>query len=636
VFNALDYLLGVNKLPATILQSRKIINPDGNPIRVQGSFKWDGIPVAVMRTVGNFEIKIGDEIFKKGKAEEKLDEIMGMPRDLFRKIIHKRQKEGGFFLDFTAGEMHDFLMDCTGLTPFKAKYAIIESKLSQLESYALVEQQTLDRSRTSLSVTQDAILALGLAPVQDMHKEVILELKEKSNRSAAEFVGVRTRHESVVQEYVRNRPDTTNPQYDASIREDLERRRKEIEAKISTSLENERKRQDGYRRQINEKSLKRGPIVSRIDRGAGAKTSAAEIAAEIKSIKEATCPTCTQEWKTEGSVEAIKTRFAKLDALRLIVIDAEKASVENTTLDQELGCLNEQLKPEIDPNLPVLNEELAKITQSILDDKRKAQEMYDQQNTETKAKLDAFVAGQSELQKKCDLELDQARGQMDLDRRVLDSAVQKLRSYEIAKEQYEQTYNKLKKQESLHEKQSIDCNLNLENTIKEQKRALETQKALLSYISCSFDEALDAIGSKATKIIRCIPNTKNATIQFEGIKETQKGTIKEEVNAVISVDGETGVPIKSFSGGERSSIDLAVDLAVIDYIETRTGKGMNIFILDEPFSGLGTVEIEMALEVLKNSQIGKKLIIVEHNPEVKEMVQSRVIVVRDGLISRIA
>jgi len=112
--------------------------------------------------------------------------------------------------------------------------------------------------------------------------------------------------------------------------------------------------------------------------------------------------------------------------------------------------------------------------------------------------------------------------------------------------------------------------------------------------------------------------------------------VKEEVNATLSMDGEPTVPIKSLSGGEGSATDLAVDLAVIDFIESRSGMGINIFILDEPFNGLGTVEIEMALDVLKNSNTNKKLIIVDHNPEVKQMVQSRLVVERTGLTSKVA
>ncbi|HXN74970.1 MAG TPA: ABC transporter ATP-binding protein, partial [Candidatus Acidoferrum sp.] len=79
----------------------------------------------------------------------------------------------------------------------------------------------------------------------------------------------------------------------------------------------------------------------------------------------------------------------------------------------------------------------------------------------------------------------------------------------------------------------------------------------------------------------------------------------------------------------------AVDLSAIELIENKANKGINIFILDEPFNGLDTVCIEMALEVLKNASAHKKLVIVDHNPEVKQMVESKLLVIRDGTTSRV-
>ena len=99
--------------------------------------------------------------------------------------------------------------------------------------------------------------------------------------------------------------------------------------------------------------------------------------------------------------------------------------------------------------------------------------------------------------------------------------------------------------------------------------------------------------------------------------------------------GDENIPLKSFCGGEGSSIDLAIDLAVIAFIEEKTGKGTNIFILDEPFTGLDTVCIEEALLVLKNSDINKKIIVVDHNPIIKESLTDRIVVVREGLTSKI-
>lgn len=636
VFAALDYLLGLDCKPATILQSRKIVNPDENPIWVRGKFLFKGDTVTITRTKGSTVLVSMDGIFQSSKAEEKIDALLGMSRDLFRKVIHKRQGEGGFFLALTPGEMYEFLMDCCNLSRFKKHMVTVDAKIKDYDTKISSFENDLKVHQQGLSATQDAILSLGLAPVQDIHREVILGLKETYDRSALRLRDVQDRCQESDRQYVQGRPSTTNGQYDTSAREGFERRGKEIEQEISEILKLEQKRQGDVKGQISEKIQQRSQAVARVDQGNSAKTNAAKIAAQIKSIRAKTCPTCAQGWETESALATEKKLLDDLVLLKELIKGGTFAEGEVADMDIEISALKGTLSPITSPELPTLNEELRAVTQQILDDKRKANELYDQQNAETKAKLDAFMTGQAELRKKNDIEIEQARGQADVDRRVLDIAVQKLRAYDEARSRYDKTYKELKEKEEKFQNLLIKCKSDLETTTDCMERALETKKAIKMYVSFSFDQALDAIGDKATKIIRCIPNTSGATIQFEGTRETGKGVVKEEVTAVISSDGEIGVPIKSLSGGERSSTDLAVDLAVIDYIESKTGKGLNIFILDEPFTGLGTVEIEMALEVLKNSNINKKLTIVDHNPEVKQMVQDRLVVVRDGLTSKVA
>ena len=636
VFNALDYLLSLNNIAATILQSRKIINPDEDPIWVEGDFLFNGLPLTMTRSKSKFEINSNGDIKKGAAAEAELARILGMPTDLFRKVIHKRQKEGGFFLNLKPSEMHDFLMDCCGLSQFKAKYLTIEAEIKKLDLKRASIENELNTAQTSLSATQDAILALGLAPIQDIHKEVVNELKEKYDRSAIRFADVQNQCEAVEREHAKNRPITSQHAFDDSLRESLEKRRDEIESDIRACYDAENRRQEDIRLKLSENARLHTKIKYRVSQGEVAKEMAAKLASEIKSIRSCKCPTCAQDWATESAAAVERQKLQELTQLKTIIVDASVAVNEKVTLDQETEILKSTLAPITSPKLPVLNAELSDVTAKIIEEKRKVSELYDQQSTEMKAKLDAFVASSSALSAKHKVEIEQVRGQMDIDRRIYESAVQKLRSYEEAKERFDRTYTELAKKAENFEKVTLKCRSELEGTLEYLKFALESEKCIKMYVSYSFDEALDAISDKATKIIRCIPNTSNATIQFEGTKETQKGTVKEEVNAVISVDGEIGVPIKSLSGGERTSTDHAVDLSVIDYIETKTGKGMNLFILDEPFDGLGTVEVEMVLEVFKNANINKKLIIVDHNPEVKEMVLDRLVVVRDGLTSNIA
>ena len=546
VFNALDYLLGINEIPATVLQSRKLINPNEDPIWVQGKFFHHGELITMTRTVGKFKIE-GDSYgtpCTQSKAEDKLLEIMGMPAKLFRKVIHKTQKEGGFFLELTPGQMHEFLMDCCNLKDFKKKYGIIEAKIKDLTLHSTGVDNDFKLAMNSLSATNDAVLALGLAPIKDMHEEVIEKLKETYGRSTVRFSDVVARCEEMDRQYAQKRPDTSNSTHDGTIREGLEKRGKEIEAEIRRHLEEEKTRQDEVRKKISENDLRRVRVVQRLDKGVAAKALATNLATEIKSIRAQRCPTCDQNWSTAGAVTAEQAKLHDLGLCKEAIVDAARAEDEKNTIDQETTALKSSLTPIISPQLPILNEELRDITAKILEDKRKAQELYDQQSAEMKARLDAFVDGAGKLTMQNKLEIDQARGQMDVDRRVYEAALQKLRSYNEAVVRYEQTYNELSKKAKFWEERAVTYRKDLEDTNRLLKLALETEKAIKYYVSYSFDEALDAIGNKATKIIRCIPNMSSATIQFEGTRETGKGVVKEEVNAVISTDGEVGIPIK--------------------------------------------------------------------------------------------
>ena len=70
VFNAADYLLGLNDLPSTILQSRYT----DEPMAVGGKFLWDGKPVEITR--GKKLKVVIDGVVTEGSsalAEEQID-----------------------------------------------------------------------------------------------------------------------------------------------------------------------------------------------------------------------------------------------------------------------------------------------------------------------------------------------------------------------------------------------------------------------------------------------------------------------------------------------------------------------------------------------------------------------------------
>jgi len=57
--------------------------------------------------------------------------------------------------------------------------------------------------------------------------------------------------------------------------------------------------------------------------------------------------------------------------------------------------------------------------------------------------------------------------------------------------------------------------------------------------------------------------------------------------------------------------------------------------LDEFTTGLDTICIENAIEMLKTFSINKKILLIEHNPVAAQSIESKLTVIRDGLTSRI-
>lgn len=643
LFHALEYNLGINDIPVSILQSR--LTKDG--ISTIGQYDLDGKSLVITRSKSKFAIELdGETISGSSKiTEEKLDQILAMPRHLFRSTLHKRQKEGGFFLQLTPKEIHEFLTDCLGLGDLRKKQELVDKKLKELAEKKSSTVSALDSAKVGQKATQDAVAALGKAPAKDIHKEVILTLKAKLEASQANLTNVQTSHRLESEALELTRPTLRDTSPDTSVRIALQAElsalrgmERELNESHAQLIKEETNRVAAVNSEISKLQLKCSELNNNIRNGNYVKTEAASAALEIKKIRESICPTCEQGWLTDTAKAKELQLLDKLKKFREMILLGDQSAQELAQLTVTIGSLKEQATAKeipLDPQFQIIEAKLTELTSKINEEQVREKDFANAQHYLNQISLKAFSAEQAKLLERHTAELNQARGQLDLDRRTFEASAQKLKSYEDARVRYETQLKTLTDNGQYYDQKVAELSNILTITDEELTVAEEVKRAIKSYASCSFDDALSYIGDVASRIIRAIPNMANTTIQLEGIKETKEGKLKEEVNAVISSDGEIGIPIKSLSGGERSSVDLAVDLAVIDLIENKTGKGIDTFILDEPFTGLDTVSIEMALEVLKNSNLNKRLVIVDHNPEAKQMVESRLVVVRDGATSTV-
>lgn len=729
VFHAFEYCLGLNDLPNGVLQSR--LTKEGMWTKVVCD--WDGTEVIIERGKSTFCVSTPSEVIKGNSkiTEAKLDEMYGMPRNLMRQILHKRQGEGGFFLDMGPSDTGKFLTSCLGLQKEQDKLPLLDLRLAPAIEKEKALKATMDSNHAGLEATKNAMLSLGNAPTLDFdsvekEKELNSKLKEAQDLTKT----VKDYNDKEMSAHEATRPEISVVPFDrtniVSIENDLsilnnsitelnkaeEKRKSTISAQISectlsiNSLNAaEQQRQAEVKRKIdalviessgleyaeqsrqsqvkNSISAKQVAIIqaqTSILNGDKALEAAKSLGKELEKVRSSICPTCEQGWITETAKNKELQILQQLGEHKKSIIAGNAAKALLQVLDSEIAQLKldsqpkpivglEEInakiaqyridsQPQINPEIqtltdkiaqyridlaPKLNLELLDIEQRIYEKKEGLKSLrQDEQNHQVSenAKNQGILKKFNEhfncLTTRHMETLIFAQEKEEVIEKELSELSYKIKSYDEAKSRHDSSIDKLNNQSYEYAQKILTTSLELAQVQEDIELANESKKAIKSYLSCCFEDALESIGNDATALIRAIPNMATATVQFDGLKETKEGKIKEEVTCSVSMDGEIGVPIKSLSGGEKSSTDLAIDLSVIKFIEEKTGKGISIMILDEPFTGLDTACIEQAIEMLKNSSLDKKLLIVDHNPTASQSIENRITVVRDGLTSTIS
>ena len=634
IFNALEYLLGINNTPITILQSRLT----KEALSVEGEFDLDGQEVTIRRSKKGLYIKQGQEEIEGSSklSEEKLDKILGMSRDLFRVLCHKRQKEGGFFLNFTPKETHAFLVDAKGLNDHAKKAEEIDKDLKKLTDLQINLQQKVESAKSGLKSSQEALSTVGESPTPSLiTNEFLNDLRSLIDTHRVEIARVEKEHTEQKSNLSKEKPNLSVSPFNRAKIIEFDSELASLQIKTRALESEEIKRQYLIKDQINSLSSKLPILKNQLSSSENAKKEAQRIVLELKKLKEGQCPTCEQSWLTKSAKDKETQLLQSFENYKIIILNGVKAPEEIKVIEQSIGSLKVDLLPRQNPELVEINTKEQEIKLSLTQERKLELEHNTKENQSLKLVSDTYLLKVNALLARQNAELVQAREELSKLEKELSKYVQELQHNEFSIKRYKEILENLNKQISFKELELNSAELEL-TQLKESIDIVSEAKALIkSFISCSFDEALESIGDKATMIIRGVPNMATATIQLEGIRETKDGKVKEEVTAVIHMDGEQAIPIRSLSGGERSAVDLAIDLAVIDFLEDATGKGMDLFILDEPFTGIDAISIEQILEVLQSSNLNKKLIIVDHNDIIKQFVQNKILVVREGNTSNV-
>jgi len=632
IFHAQDYLFGINDIPATAMQSRLT----KESMYVEGEYIANQVPLTIRRCKKNgLTIKYGDEVVSGNVklAEERLWEIIGIPKKLFKKMIHKKQKEGGFFLNLTGKESYEFLMTALGLEEtIKKSYKIdldikdIKSKIQELIQAIELKEKSLEDVKQLREFEKEPVVDFDASKVGILEKEIktLAEDSKNNDLKKAEELAKISIEKPVEPQPISNAEDEEEV---SKLVNQIADHKAEIAEIVRVSSENISKLE--VARNETNKELNSIPhheqsiniLVTGINKTVEQK----------KHLEESNCPTCLQQWSDEGAVAKIQELTSKIEDSKVSILALKEFIDKKPLLESKLQAIDEAHSSfdvkdkveEINKKVNEINQSIVEINASKISKNSDIENKYLKKLSDYTAKLNVIEGSynknatdiKSNLSSK-ESELKNIQSQMSNYQNSLNSYKERVSNFEV----------KIKEMQS-----SLTAdNDNLKDSNYKLSVAEESKRVLKSYTLQVFQDTLDYIGSYATEILSDIPNMMNTTIYFEGCKENKSGTIKDEVNAIVNMCGYDKVNIKTLSGGERTAIDLAVDLAVIDMIESKAGKGADFFILDEPFNGLEDINISQCLEVLKQIDTNKKIIIVDHNPIAKEMITDGITVVKEN------
>jgi exonuclease SbcC len=634
VFHALDYLFGINDTPSNSLQARL----SKSPIKVTGEFDIDGKNVIVSRGKGSLSVNINGEIAEGSisLSEEKMDQILGIPRNLFKKMIHKKQKEGGFFLNLTAKESFDFLIKMLGLDIWSERSDKIDEDVKKFKEELLRIQSESDNIKSS-KIEIESILSSKIEPKCSVDRDVVDRLGKELYDLDMSLILVNNEINNDIS--LINKPikeNINNKEYYSSKMIMIEQQIGKLENDKKTKVNEILKEKEGLRLGLEKASNGLNDIKN-------SKDKITRISEDVKGLKihkdhleSQKCPTCMQKWIGDSANQKISDIQSSID-LKI----KDLLSLKNT-ISEEQNLLS--LKKDVTENIQLLdskdylstfNKDISALTENLINIKSELKNVEIQNDNKYKSDVLNYEKTISDIRKAKEKTINDIKDSISSKKINLNNSKSELKNYEISLSIYKNEIETLKNSilnKSILVNNSESRILELNDNI---SIAEESKRFVKSYMLQMFQDSLDYIGSYASNMLNNIPNMVNASIYFEGCKENKNGKIKDEVNAIINMDGDNEINIKTLSGGERTAVDLAVDMAVIDMIESKAGKGADFFILDEPFVGLDAVSIERCVQMLTEIDTNKKIIIVDHSTELKAMINDTITVIRNGETSRI-
>jgi exonuclease SbcC len=120
----------------------------------------------------------------------------------------------------------------------------------------------------------------------------------------------------------------------------------------------------------------------------------------------------------------------------------------------------------------------------------------------------------------------------------------------------------------------------------------------------------------------------NFVVKFRTVKQIQSGNDKETLDILV-YDNGTERAIETYSGGERTLINLSVRLSLSKVLASIYNVEVRAIFLDEVLSALDEVNETETIKVLKFlSNSFSQLFVISHTERVRDYIPNNIIVTR--------
>jgi DNA repair exonuclease SbcCD ATPase subunit len=670
VLLAITHLLGFCRYPSTVLQSWNT----SDQMDVQGVFEIDKGELVVRRAAGLSLSLNGEAIRGSAKLlEDRLTDLIGLQADLLAALTYRGQKQPGLFLSKTDSEKKEFLTVLLGLNRFETAIEESQKKSKVLDATVATEdfvvadlQKKIGIAKTNLKpakLTSEATLLDALemnnktsshlrdeiARVRSILRNSEREIGEQAQKRRLESVSTISEMSKEIIRLKALKPDESC--LDLTVLHTLEADLAQAQHFLQEELASDQEKAKKQKLEADSIHAQMVLLEKKLAGRSGMEKRLAQLGKDIEKLAHDVCDRCDRPWdnaaaekvKAEAERDMLSKQLLELEALKpqvqalqeesrrlsaifspspmvdeirsIIANIQSEISGERVALEIEKGRLASELQQQVTAKETELQHFRLSIAQEIerlqADARERLQSRYeDLENMErqqlmTDTQIKGLTASLSRIQ------IDNAR---EAERQA--AAEQSLKSLE---QELEIATAKL-----TQNRQALHAEMDFQKLIGRE-----------GFLGSIFDEVLWEISDETNRILAQLPNTAHVTLNFRSETSNQKGTVNRSIVPVVSVNGQEA-PLKGgLSGGMETAVELAVDLAVSQVVSRRTGTLPCWLILDESFTGLGPVEMETALEILKVFSETRLVLVVDHASESKGLFDQFIDIEYKGGVSRI-